>query len=166
MYYEDVFSELNKSKVKYLVTGGVALNLHGIPRMTADLDLMVDLKRDNLVKLVKALDKLGFKPRVPVKLTDFISEEKRIFWLGNKHMVMFSLYRPKEPYQEVDIFNMNPIIFEKAYQERKLVLAENIKIPLISIDHLIQLKRKSKRKQDLADVESLMTLKKIIRKNK
>lgn len=54
MYYEDVFSELNKSKVKYLVTGGVALNLHGIPRMTADLDLMVDSKRGNLMKLVKA----------------------------------------------------------------------------------------------------------------
>jgi hypothetical protein len=166
MYYEDVFSKLNKSKVKYLVTGGVALNLHGIPRMTADLDLMVDLKKDNLVKLVKALDKLGFKPRAPVKLFDFISEEKRMFWLRNKHMVMFSLYHPKEPYQEVDIFNKNPIIFREAFKKRKVVPAGNIKIPLISIGHLIQLKRKSKRKQDLADVESLKTLKKIIRKNK
>jgi hypothetical protein len=166
MYYEDVFLKLNKSKVKYLVTGGVALNLHGIPRMTADLDLMVDLRKDNLVKLVKALDKLGFKPRAPVKLIDFISEEKRMFWLRNKHMVMFLLYHPKEAYQEVDIFNKNPIIFREAFKERKVVPAGNIKIPLISTGHLIQLKRKSKRKQDLADVESLKTLKKIMRKNK
>ncbi|MBA7510293.1 hypothetical protein ES705_02269 [subsurface metagenome] len=42
----------------------------------------------------------------------------------------------------------------------------NFKIPLISIDHLIQLKRKSKRKQDLADVEALKILKKIIKKSK
>lgn len=166
MYYEDVFSELNKSKVKYLVTGGVALNLHGIPRMTADLDLMVDSKRGNLMKLVKALDGLGFKPRAPVKLADFLSQEKRMSWLRNKHMVMFSLYRPKEPYQEVDIFNKNPMIFGEAFKKRKVVSAGNIKIPLISIDHLIQLKRKSKRKQDMADVESLKTLKKIMKKNK
>jgi hypothetical protein len=166
MFYEDVFRELNKSRVKYLVTGGVALNLHGIPRMTVDLDLMVDLKEDNLRKLVKALDRLGFKPRAPLRLTDFLSREKRLCWRRNKHMVMFSLYCPKEPYQEVDIFNNNPIIFGEAFRKKKIVSSGNIKIPLISIEHLIQLKKKSGRKQDLADIESLKTLRRILRKKK
>lgn len=40
MFYNDVFGILNKYKVKYVVIGGTAVNLHGVPRFTADLDLM------------------------------------------------------------------------------------------------------------------------------
>lgn len=46
MYYELVFRNLNKKKVRYVVIGGIAVNLHGIPRATADLDLMVDLEKE------------------------------------------------------------------------------------------------------------------------
>jgi uncharacterized protein (DUF1330 family) len=55
MYYLEVFSSLNKFGVRYLVVGGVALVLHGVLRLTADLDLVVDLAEDNLVKFLKAL---------------------------------------------------------------------------------------------------------------
>jgi hypothetical protein len=39
MFYEDIFREFNKQKINYLVIGRLAVNLHGIPRMTQDLDL-------------------------------------------------------------------------------------------------------------------------------
>ena len=48
MYYEEVFSELSRRRVRYLVVGGVALVLHGVLRLTADLDLMLDMEKDNL----------------------------------------------------------------------------------------------------------------------
>lgn len=38
MYYEDVFRGFQKHKVKYVVVGGVAVVLHGVVRLTADLD--------------------------------------------------------------------------------------------------------------------------------
>ena len=50
MFYEEVFRALNKNKVRYLVVGGGAVVLHGVVRMTADLDLFVDLKENNLLK--------------------------------------------------------------------------------------------------------------------
>ena len=39
--FEKVFRELNKTRVKYLVVGGVAVNLYGYLRFTGDLDLLL-----------------------------------------------------------------------------------------------------------------------------
>lgn len=45
--FEKVFRELNKTNVKYLVIGGVAVNLHGYVRFTGDLDLLLLLSKEN-----------------------------------------------------------------------------------------------------------------------
>lgn len=47
MIYLDIFRGLQEEGVRYLVVGGLAMNLHGIPRMTADVDLYVDLEKAN-----------------------------------------------------------------------------------------------------------------------
>ena len=39
--YQEIFEALNKAKVNYLVCGGAAVILFGLPRFTADLDLIV-----------------------------------------------------------------------------------------------------------------------------
>ena len=41
--FESLFSALNKAKVRYLVVGGIAVNLYGIERATADIDLFVEM---------------------------------------------------------------------------------------------------------------------------
>jgi hypothetical protein len=38
VFYEDVFRALNRHRVRYLIVGGIAVNLSGVPRMTRDLD--------------------------------------------------------------------------------------------------------------------------------
>jgi hypothetical protein len=48
MLYEALFRGLHGAQVRYLIVGAVAVNLHGVPRMTADLDLMVELTDRNL----------------------------------------------------------------------------------------------------------------------
>ena len=63
MFYEKVFKELNKRKVRYVVIGGIAVNLYGIPRFTRDLDLAVDLSEKNLTRLISTMNSLGYKPR-------------------------------------------------------------------------------------------------------
>jgi len=166
LYYEDVFRELNKRKVRYLVVGGIAVNLYGVPRATMDLDLMVDTEGENLLKFVDALERMGYKPRVPVKATALADPAKRREWQKKKHMVVFSFYRPALPYQEVDIFLNNPIDFEEASKTRKFVVAEGIRIPLISLDNLIKLKRELSREQDLSDVEALEKVKRILKEKR
>jgi hypothetical protein len=46
--YLAIFKRLNEKKIKYIVVGGIAVNLYGIPRMTYDLDLLLDLEDENL----------------------------------------------------------------------------------------------------------------------
>ena len=41
MYYFDVLGELYRKKIRYLVVGGLAINLYGVPRVTQDIDIIV-----------------------------------------------------------------------------------------------------------------------------
>jgi hypothetical protein len=36
MFYLDIFKALEKHRVRYLLIGGLAMNLHGVPRMTME----------------------------------------------------------------------------------------------------------------------------------
>ena len=58
--FESLFSALNKAKVRYLVVGGIAVNLYGIERATADIDLVVDLEENNLNRFIAVMkEKVG-----------------------------------------------------------------------------------------------------------
>ena len=48
MYYEKIFRACQKRRIQYLVVGGVAVNLHGYPRATGYLDLMLAFNQTNL----------------------------------------------------------------------------------------------------------------------
>lgn len=166
MYYETVFRELEEKGVRYLVVGGIALNLYGVPRLTADLDIMVDLSQENVEKLITVLENLGYKPKVPVKALEFAGPLKRKKWQEEKGMRVFSFFHPERPFEGVDIFVENPIDFEVAYREKKVVRAKDIKIPVVSLGHLIELKRMSNRKQDLSDIEALEQVRRISAKGR
>jgi len=47
---------LSKLGVRYLVGGSLASSLHGIPRATQDVDLVVDLQDDHVLPFVRALE--------------------------------------------------------------------------------------------------------------
>lgn len=53
---ETVFHSLNNAGARYLVAGGVAVNIHGYQRMTVDLDLVIQLNSDNIKKAGRARD--------------------------------------------------------------------------------------------------------------
>jgi hypothetical protein len=161
MLYEDIFIKLNERKVKYLVVGGIALVLHGVVRLTADLDLMVKLKDDNLVKFFSAMEELGYKPRMPVKAWELIDPVKRETWKREKGMSVFSFYDSKKPMGLVDVFIDEPIDYQKLEKERIRMKAGGITIPVISKKHLIKLKKMSGRPQDIADIKALKEVMKI-----
>lgn len=112
--------------------------------------------------MINVLQELGYKPKQPVKVDDLISEEARKTWAKGKKMKDFTFYNVKEVYQEVDVLIVNPIGFSKVFEGKELMKAEKVNIPVASIDHLIEIKKKSSRKQDEADVEELIRIKKIL----
>lgn len=166
MVYEDIFRKLNERKVNYVVAGGIALVLHGVVRLTADLDLIVKLQSDNLTKFISVMQELGYKPRIPVKAEEFIDPAKREMWIREKGMRVFSFYHPGKAIVLVDIFVDEPIEYRKLEAERKWIEAGGIKIPVISIKHLIKLKEISGRVQDIADIKALKEVMKFEKENR
>lgn len=155
MFYEEVFRKLADRKVKYVVAGGVALVLHGVVRLTADLDLIVELSTENLRKFITAINELGYKPKPPVNAEDFIDPLNRKAWKEEKGMEVFSFYHPKMQMNLIDIFVNEPIRFNEIESEIVMFKARDIEIPVISKKHLKALKRKANRPQDIADIEAL-----------
>ncbi len=56
--FEEVCGALNRARVRYVVVGGVAVVLHGYPRLTADLDLVVDLAPEQAAAAIDALRRI------------------------------------------------------------------------------------------------------------
>lgn len=50
-----IFDSLNKGKVEYVLIGGFAVILYGLPRVTEDIDLFIDPDEDNIERLKDAL---------------------------------------------------------------------------------------------------------------
>ena len=155
MLYEALFRGLHIARVRYLLVGAMAINLHGVPRMTADVDLMVDMAHANLRTFVQTMTTLGYKPRVPVDAAEVLNPEKRREWRDTKSMIVFTWLHPARPYEEVDMFLNNPIDFGTAYANRKEVSLGDYAVPLSGISDLIALKTISGREQDRSDIEAL-----------
>jgi hypothetical protein len=127
--------------------------------MTADLDIVVDLGRDNMTRLLTAFENAGYRPRLPVPATDLLDERKRSTWIGEKNLVAFTFLNPKIPYQEVDVLLRSPVAFEEADGAKRVFPAGALRLPIMSIDHLIRMKRATGREQDRSDIDVLERIK-------
>ena len=155
---ERVLSALNREEVRYLVAGGVAVVLHGHLRTTADLDLIVQLDEKNVLRALRALDSLGYRPRAPVAAEDFADETIRESWIRDKHLQVFSFWSDASPGLEVDLFAREPFDFDLAYAETEEVRLESTTTRVVPLHRLIEMKRSVGRPRDLEDVEALEAL--------
>jgi predicted nucleotidyltransferase len=155
---EDVLIALNESDVRYLVVGGVAVVLHGYLRTTADLDLVVQLERENVERALQALESIGFRPRLPVEASEFADPEVRERWIEEKGMMVFSLYRESDPLLGVDLFVREPFDFDAVSTRALRVPLDRTTARIISLDDLIAMKNVAARPRDLEDVQALRAL--------
>lgn len=138
-----------------MVVGGFATVLHGHARLTADIDLIIDLAPDEAKKAVETLTRLGFRARAPVDPLAFADATVRRQWIEEKGMRVFSMWNPSNPMVEVDLFAEHPIDFEELWHHAEIVKLTRASVRLASIRDLIRLKRIAGRPQDLADIEAL-----------
>jgi len=163
LFYEEVLAKLGDSNIRFLVVGAVAMNLHGVPRMTADLDLLAELSSSNLAALIRALEDLGYKPRLPVPATALLDPDRRREWVEQRNLRAFTFVHSLRPLQEIDLLLESPVSFQEADRAKKVLSVGSLRIPLISLDHLIAMKRAAGRAQDSADVDALERVKRLLR---
>ena len=155
MFYQDVFRGFEAEQIRYLIVGAIAMNLHGAPRMTADLDILADMDRGNLSRLLETVDGLGYYPRLPMVATDLLNPENRQRWIKEKGLIAFTFAHPKLQYQEIDLLLTSPVSFDDAYADKVEMTVESVRIPVAAIWHLIDMKKQCGRAQDLSDIKVL-----------
>lgn len=63
---EAIVRALNEAQVRYLIVGGIAVNAHGFVRLTVDVDLVIGLERENIVRGLNALESITTTWRFPL----------------------------------------------------------------------------------------------------
>lgn len=153
--FAPIFAALGESGARYVVVGGMAVVLHGYARLTADIDLAVDLSPGEATKVVAALTRIGMIPRAPVAARDFANAEKRRMWIEEKGMRVFSMYDPHRPLVEVDLFVDPPIPFDELMSRADSFTIEGRTVRVASIPDLIAMKRAAGRPTDEEDIAAL-----------
>lgn len=155
--FEEVFEALNATGVHYVVVGGLAVNLHGYQRFTQDIDLVVDLEPSQTVRALEALAALGYRPQLPVGLSDFADAAIRERWIRERQMIVFQMYDAQRRVT-VDVFARYPLPFDELWRDATEVALTRARIRIASIAHLIRMKRDAGRPQDLLDIDALETI--------
>jgi len=158
--YQEVLLEFNKRKVKYIIVGGIAINLHGFLRATADMDILVDMTDENLRKIVNILKKQGYHVKQPIDPMGIANEKIRHDWIHGKNMKAFNFYKEDE-FKEVDIIIESPVSYKKANKSVWHVKIDDLKVPVISLEDLIEMKKQAGRDLDQRDIEQLRIIKKL-----
>jgi predicted nucleotidyltransferase len=156
---EAIVKALNDAGVEYLIVGGVAVVAHGYERLTKDLDLVIGLERENIVRGLRVLMAIGYNMRIPVTPEQFADPKLREKWRREKNMVVLQLWSDIHRRTPVDVFVYEPFDFAKEMKRalRVPVFGDEL-AAIVSYDALLKLKKSAGRKQDLADVEKLRKL--------
>lgn len=130
---------LNEKGARYVVVGGIALNLHGLMRATLDIDLLIPKDAKNAAAVLDALKGLTFG--IARELDAEEVAKKPITIIGDM--------------PRVDLLTVaNKVKFEEAIRKAKQVRIGGVKIVYADFDTLIKTKE-TDRLQDRADIERL-----------
>lgn len=130
---------LNRHRVRYLLAGGVAANLHGSVRATRDVDILVPRDHRNMARLVKALSELPCRIARELDPGEIVNNPVTI--VGD------------DP--RVNILTIAwAVTFDEAYPKRLVRRVQGIRVPYLALTDLIASKRTG-RATDLADIEVL-----------
>ena len=135
-----LFAYLERNRVKYVVIGGVAAILHGVPRMTGDIDILIEAGLENTERMLKTLSDLGYETSELVTPAGLVAVKLLIFENSIKIDVML---------------NIPGLEFAAAWTNKKIQYIDDQKFYIISKEDLIASKKASGRKRDLEDVAAL-----------
>ena len=157
--YEPLLRAFSENHINYLIVGGVAVNLHGYPRFTNDLDILLTLDPENLDKMVTMMESMGYQQRLPIGIQELYDEQKARAFIEEKGLTAYSFIHDKYPQFNVDVLVAESIDFEKFSEHTMRAEVWNIDVPVVSIDDLIAMKKNSGREKDVQDVVALLELK-------
>jgi Nucleotidyltransferase of unknown function (DUF6036) len=136
----DVFASFQSHEVHYVVIGGIAAVLHGVPRATFDLDILIEATEPNVERLLRALREAGFGTADLIDAQGILANEITVF---NDRV-------------RIDVQTSTPgLTFEDAWNRRETMAYQGQEFHVASRHDVIASKRAAGRQKDLEDVRVL-----------
>lgn len=151
--FREFIELLKKHEVEFIIVGGFAVALHGYPRFTDDLDVLVKRDKENANRLLQAVTEFGFGS-LGLEVEDFTKDDM-IVQLG---------YPPLR----IDIITSISGIedYKQLFENAISIEAENMHLKIISLDDLIKNKESTNRSIDRTDAQKLKKIRAKQSKNK
>ncbi len=140
--FENLIAALNRARVRYLIIGGIASVLHGVPRTTTDIDIALDPQKENVRRAVRALRDIGLV--ADIEAVDDILSQGGVSASND---------------QSVDLLTALPTgTFAGFWRRRKVFRYGRVRFPAVSKADQVRLLRAAGRKKDLEDSDYLESL--------
>ena len=137
---KDVFKSFQQHEVRYVVIGGIAVVLYGVPRATFDLDILIEATPENAQRLLDALIDARMGTATLTNVDEILANEITIF---NDRV-------------RIDVQISTPgLQFETAWERKQNMQYQGQIFYVVSLDDLIRSKRADGRDVDLEDVRLL-----------
>ena len=137
---QSVFASLHRHNVKYVVIGGIAAVLYGVPRATFDLDILIEATLENAQNLLKAFLEAQLGTAALTTAEGLLAHEITVF----------------RDWVQIDVQTRTPgIEFAAAWERRETICYQGQDFYVVSKADLIASKRAAGREKDLEDVRLL-----------
>ena len=155
----DLLQALSDEHVQYVLVGGLAVQLHGFLRSTFDIDLVLAMHDENLVRFIALARRCGLVPANPVPLDALRNTALIEQWYREKGMLTFSLREPQIGGSVVDVLVRSAVPYERLIANAVAGELFGRKVWIASIDDLLVMKRTANRPRDLLDIAALEKIK-------
>ncbi len=144
--FQGLVKKINQEKIDYAICGGWAMAIHGLPRATVDIDLLV--LSENLNAAWRIAENLGYCIEgLPLSFDNGTVEIRRISKIDEKSKTLLT----------VDFLLVTEAL-KQVWRTRESIDFEADTVWTVSREGLIFMKQISGRARDLEDIERLSEL--------
>lgn len=155
----ELLHSLAEGQVQYVLVGGMAVQLHGFMRSTFDIDLVLAMDDENLVRFIGVAKHFGLVPSIPVPIESLRNSGQIEQWHREKGMLAFALREPQAGGGVVDIPVRPEVSFEQLMENAVAGKLFGQQVWIAAIDDLLTMKRIANRPKDRLDIEALQKIK-------
>ena len=159
-HINEILFALADAKVEFILGGGVAAVLHGVERVTLDVDVALEMEASNLKAFLHVMDSLHLRPRVPVPAQALMNPEAVRRMIEEKKALVFSFVDPDKPLRHVDVFLTKNLSFDELSIGTKPVTLHGRSFKIVGAQRLLQIKQSIQppRDKDVFDIKALTKL--------
>lgn len=155
----ELLQALSEAEVRYVLVGGLAVQLHGYLRSTFDIDLVLAMNDENLSRFIAVAGRFNLVPVIPVPIESLKVAKRTEQWHREKGMLAFALREPQAGGGAVNVLVRPDVPFEKLLENAVVGTLFDGRVWIASIEDLLTMKRIANRPKDQLDVVALEKIK-------